>query len=223
MGYHPHGVYAKSLFANIIFNRHWFELFPGIQTIISTLPVNFSFPATREFLLCLGFGSCESAAVKHRLTEGESGTAMIIVIGGAEEFKHMDYGTLDLIIKKRKGFVKLALATGASLVPILAFGENEVYSKVDSPVLRPLHDVFHFFLKSAAPLFVGRYGTLLPKRHPLITVVGRPIYIDEAVASPSHEQIDQLHDEYLQGLQTIYDEFKDTFHTFRKQDMRFIK
>ena len=37
----------------------------------------------------------------------------------------MKPGTLDLVLKNRKGFVKIAIQTGASLVPVISFGENE--------------------------------------------------------------------------------------------------
>ena len=37
---------------------------------------------------------------------------------------------MDLILRRRKGFVKLALQAGADLVPVMAFGENEQYHRV---------------------------------------------------------------------------------------------
>lgn len=39
-------------------------------------------------------------------------------------------GTLDLVLLKRKGFVRVALEGGAALVPVLAFGENEQVSSM---------------------------------------------------------------------------------------------
>lgn len=43
-------------------------------------------------------------------------------------FLPMQPGTLDLVLLKRKGFVRIALEAGAALVPVICFGENEQVS-----------------------------------------------------------------------------------------------
>ncbi len=54
-------------------------------------------------------------------------------------------GTLDLVLLKRKGFVRVALEGGASLVPVLAFGENEQVSSMGGamPCVAPSPTVKH--------------------------------------------------------------------------------
>lgn len=37
-------------------------------------------------------------------------------------------GTADLTLKRRMGFIKLAMRQGADLVPVFSFGENDVSS-----------------------------------------------------------------------------------------------
>lgn len=59
---------------------------------MNTLPANFWIPIWRDYILSLGSGSCESKSIKRRLLNGKPGTAMIIALGGAEEFKHMTEG-----------------------------------------------------------------------------------------------------------------------------------
>jgi 2-acylglycerol O-acyltransferase 2 len=54
------------------------------------------------------------------------------VVGGTWEAVIAAPKTLRLIVKDRKGLVKLALRTGADLVPALAFGESDLYSHVNS-------------------------------------------------------------------------------------------
>ena len=50
------------------------------------------------------------------------GRAITIVVGGARESLDAQPHSLRLVLKRRKGFVKLAIRTGADLVPVLAFG-----------------------------------------------------------------------------------------------------
>jgi len=54
------------------------------------------------------------------------GSSITIVVGGAAESLSAHPGTADLTLKRRKGFIKLAIRTGASLVPVFSFGENDV-------------------------------------------------------------------------------------------------
>lgn len=54
----------------------------------------------------------------------------MLAIGGATESLYAGPGTMNLVLQRRKGFVRVALQTGASLVPVINFGENEVYSTI---------------------------------------------------------------------------------------------
>ena len=47
--------------------------------------------------------------------------------------------------------------------------------------------------------------------------------MDEVTETPTDEQIEELHQKYLEGLQQLYDDYKDVFHTYRIQEMRFVK
>lgn len=50
------------------------------------------------------------------------GRGITIVVGGARESLDAQPHSLRLVLKRRKGFVKLAIRTGADLVPVLSFG-----------------------------------------------------------------------------------------------------
>jgi 2-acylglycerol O-acyltransferase 2 len=43
------------------------------------------------------------------------------------------------VLRCRKGFIKLAIRTGADLVPVLAFGENDLYDQVTSESHPAIH------------------------------------------------------------------------------------
>lgn len=59
--------------------------------------------------------------------------AVVIVPGGAAEALHARPGNFTLVLKNRKGFVRLALQHGADLVPAYSFGENDLYQQMDNP------------------------------------------------------------------------------------------
>jgi len=54
----------------------------------------------------------------------KQGRGITIVVGGAQESLLAKPGSLRLVLQRRKGFCRVAIRTGAWLVPVLSFGEN---------------------------------------------------------------------------------------------------
>lgn len=134
-GYHPHGIIGLGAWVNFITEGNEFSsLFPGINLRVCTLETNFRLPLYREFLLSLGLISVSKKSCMNTLARGP-GNAILIVVGGASEALYAKPRTNDLVIKRRLGFIKLALTTGSSLVPIMSFGENDIYDQVLNPKL----------------------------------------------------------------------------------------
>lgn len=86
---------------------------------------NFKIPFYRDFMLFHGVCSVSKASCTKILEKG-AGTAITIVIGGAAESLSAHPGTADLTLKRRFGFIKIAIREGADLVPVFSFGENDV-------------------------------------------------------------------------------------------------
>lgn len=158
------------------------------------------------------------------------GRAVTIVVGGARESLDAKPHTLKLVLKSRKGFVKLAIRMGADLVPILAFGENELYEQVNS-VEHPWIHQFQMIIKKVLgftiPLFHARgvfnYDVgLMPYRSPVNVVVGRPIKVvqqgleDGAVDS---DYLDEVHGKYVDELVRMWESHKDTFAKHREDEL----
>lgn len=119
--------------------------------------------------------SCENL-LTHGGPNGEGmGRAITIVVGGARESLDSSPNSLKLVLKRRKGFVKLAIRTGADLVPVLGFGENDLYEQFN-PKKHPRVHQMQLLVKRVfgftVPLFHARgvfnYDVgLLPYRRPL--------------------------------------------------------
>jgi 2-acylglycerol O-acyltransferase 2 len=128
---------------------------------------------------------------------------------------------MDLYLKNRKGFVKIALQTGASIIPVIGFGENEIFDRVDNTLVTLLNHVTSYCGKFAAPVFIGRAFTIIPKRHPLVTVMGPEIHVQRN-PNPTHEQVNDLHRHYIECLSRLYEEHKDEYHSYRVQEMQIL-
>ena len=102
-------------------------MFPGITNTLLTLDSNFRIPLYREYALAMGLASvsresCENLLSKGGINGEGMGRGITIVVGGARESLDAEPHTLRLVLKRRKGFVKLAVRNGADLVPVLGFG-----------------------------------------------------------------------------------------------------
>lgn len=179
---------------------------PGISNIFPlTLTTQFAIPFYREYILALGVTSASAKNIKSLINNGDN--SVCIVVGGAQEsllnsivtdrttvgygFKgenpdHNHTRQIRLVLKRRKGFVKIAIELGnVSLVPTFAFGEADIY-RLNTP--QPgswgntlqcwLKEQFKFTLPffSARGIFIYDWG-ILPFRHPIDICMGNPIHI----------------------------------------------
>lgn len=234
-GYHPHGIISHGAFAAFGTEALGFaQLFPGITNTLLTLDTNFRIPIYREYALFLGLASvsrqsCENLLSKGGLNGEGMGRAITIVVGGARESLDAQPYTLRLVLKRRYGFVKMALRTGADLVPVLAFGENELYDQFSvegHPWIRRGQNLLKRTLGWTLPLFHARgvfnYDVgLVPYRRAVNVVVGRPIQVKQN-RKPTTEEVEELHTRYCEELERIWETWKDDFAPGRKEEMKIL-
>ncbi|KAI1770704.1 DAGAT-domain-containing protein [Hypoxylon cercidicola] len=234
-GYHPHGIISHGAWAAFATDALGFsEKFPGITNSLLTLDSNFRIPLYREYVLAAGVRSVSKESIVNILSKGGPngegmGRGVTIVIGGARESLEAQPGQMRLILKERKGFVKIAVRTGADLVPVLAFGENNLYDQLQPGEHPIVHKVQMFVLKVwkfTLPFLHGRgifnYDVgLMPYRRPLNIVVGAPIKVTQA-NTVDQAEINRLHDLYVAELEKLWDRYKDEFYPDRKEDMQIL-
>lgn len=134
-------------------------------------------PFFRDLALSLGGCSSSAASIRHIIGTG-SGKIGSLVVGGAQESFFCRPGQYKFILHKRKGFVKLALQTGAPLVPVISFGETDLFDqlgKEDDSMLRRIQEKLRKVIGLAPVIPVGRglfqYTVgLVPRRKPVTTV-----------------------------------------------------
>ncbi|EGW14770.1 2-acylglycerol O-acyltransferase 2 [Cricetulus griseus] len=228
-GFHPHGVLAAGAFVNLCTESTGFtSLFPGIRPYLMMLTLWFRAPFFRDYIMCGGLVTSEKESAGHILTRKGGGNLLAIIIGGSQEALDARPGAYRLLLKNRKGFVRLALIHGAALVPIFSFGENNLFNQVENTSgtwLRCVQNRLQKIMGISLPLFHGRgvfqysFG-LMPFRQPITTVVGKPIEV-QMTPQPSEEEVDQLHQLYIKELCKLFEEHKLKFNVPADQHLEF--
>nr|XP_008514119.1 PREDICTED: 2-acylglycerol O-acyltransferase 2 isoform X2 [Equus przewalskii] len=172
---------APGAFVNLCTESTGFSsLFPGIRPHLIMLPFWFRVPFFREYLMMGGLVTSDKESIAHILNRKGGGNPAAIIIGGAQEALNARPGAYTLLLRKRKGFIKLALLHGAALVPMFSFGENDLFDQVENSPgswLRWIQDKLQKTTSFSFPLFHGRgifqysFG-FIPYRQPITTVGG---------------------------------------------------
>lgn len=225
IGSHPHGILCSGAFCNFATEgTNISKVFPNILFSMTTLSAQFVMPFYREFFMSSGSITASRKGISHVLQHStHGGAAVVIIVGGAPESldTHPNLDQITLILKPRKGFIRLALQHGAHLVPSFSFGENEVYDQVNNPrgsKLRKFQDYLRKLIGLAPVLLKGRgifqysFG-IIPNRRPITTVVGAPIPV-ERVFHPTEEQINDLHATYIEQLTDLFERNKTKYYPF---------
>ncbi|KAJ3305899.1 diacylglycerol O-acyltransferase 1 [Kappamyces sp. JEL0829] len=229
-GYHPHGIIGLGAWINFATEANQFSsMFTGIDIHLLTLNTNFNMPFTRDLLLSLGICSVSRRSCDNILTAGP-GSSLMIVVGGAQEASNAHPNTNDLVVKKRLGFIKLALRNGSPLVPVFSFGENDLWEQLPNPegsFLRKFQDFSRKWTTVVPPFLHGRgifqysYG-IVPFRKQVVSVVGNPIEVPK-LANPTIDEVKHYQKLYLDELQRVYDTYKDKYLPNRTKELCFTE
>jgi len=204
-GFVPHGILALSRVT--MYGGIWPSLFPGLEYRVLGATPMFWVPLCREMCLWLGGVDASRSTAENLL---KSGCSLHIYPGGSKEIFETRPGSKEttLILKERLGFVKLAIRFGADLVPVVGFGEKEIYHK-----LHINEDVRKWFLRTLRiPLLVfwGIGPTWTPLRRPLATVFGAPIPVTKN-PNPTDEEVAKLHQLFIDETEKLFNEYKNKF------------
>lgn len=213
LNYSPHGISAfGSVCAFATDALEFNKLFPGMSTRFMVHEMAFMTPFMKEAFAYRGDCSVASRSIDYMLTpsKASTGNLLTLVAGGLQEADLSDQETLKVVVMKRKGFVKKALIHGAHLIPCIAFGENSVFNKVNlnpNSFLYQMDKLVYKILGFKHPVYYGNYLTM-PYKRPITVAMADPIKVIKN-SSPTQEQIDQLHDQYVSSLKDLYETHSD--------------
>ena len=93
--------------------------------------------------MSLGVIDVSRDSLEYNLTQKGAGHSVVIVVGGAAEIREMGFDSYALIMKRRKGFIKLALQTGL-VYDFSAFKPEDCHSSHVTVILsRSEARIFH--------------------------------------------------------------------------------
>lgn len=219
----PHGILSTGIFGAFgtdVLNCR--KLFPGLDFRTVILDQHFKVPLFREYAYLSNTISSNAESLNYSIStkpeEPFTGKATILIVGGASEALECKPGGYRLLVKKRKGFVKIALRHGTPLVPVFSFGETDIYDQVYGPEgsrLRRIQNYIRKVIGIAPIILIGRgffqysFG-LIPQRKPITVVVGSPLELPK-IPEPTREQIDEYHEKFIEKLVDLFETNKHKY------------
>ncbi|XP_042423767.1 diacylglycerol O-acyltransferase 2D-like [Zingiber officinale] len=198
IGYEPHSLVP---IANSVLSSHA-GLLPLPKIKVTANSASFLIPFMRHIWTWVGHVPVTRKSFLKCLGAGYS---VVVVPGGVREMVHMVHDSEVAYLKSRKGFVKIAIETGRPLVPVFCFGQNKIY-KWWNPGEK-LSARIYGAIKFPPTIFLGRFGSPIPFRHPLHIVVGKPIEVKRN-PKPTPEEVDEAHAQFVRALQELFEKYK---------------
>jgi hypothetical protein len=142
-----------------------------------------------------------------------------ISTGGVAEIFETNSPTGDevIVLQSRKGIVKLAFQTGASLVPCYLFGNTKLLSLWTGGAWG--HGFFRNLsrrLGVALIVFWGRFLLPIPYRVPILGTMAKAIPVPKK-DNPTEEEIDAVHKQLLEAMVKMFDKYKGAYGWEKKK------
>lgn len=207
-GMHPHGVVSEF---RMLMDGLTPRTFPNLGTFRAvTASVLFFIPGMREIALYTHGIDAGRDSVDKALGKGHS---IFVVPGGEHEMMLTRYQEETVYLRKRKGFVRLALKHGARVVPSYVFGNVDLYKTSDFLLGFRFWVMKKFYV--AVPIATGAFGLpAVPLRVPVNIVFGRPLGPfpkPPRGEEPDPALVDEVHAAYIEELVHVFDTNKAKF------------
>ncbi|GAQ82391.1 diacylglycerol O-acyltransferase [Klebsormidium nitens] len=199
-GLHPHGrvMYSTALISQLhdVFRR---VLPEGGGDVFGAIAAAFFYvPFVRNWFYMLGAISAAKPSMRAQL---ERGNNVAIVVGGVKEVCLPTYPDKDVLyLKKRFGFIKLALETKAGLVPVYFFNENSLFKPQPLRFLKFWEAVNHY-VPIGVPLFHGFWNLPFPYQRDLLMAFGEPLFAKDG------ETVEEFHSRYVEAVKQLFNKY----------------
>ena len=209
----PHGVNSDF---RVLMDGMMYEAFAKTyaesRAVTLAATVLFQLPGVRRLSLKT---SCVDAGRPTATRCLDAGLSLMLCPGGQDEQIETIYGRERVFLKRRSGFIRLAIIHNVPVVPAYCFGNSDLY--YTSRLLHGLRVWLVRHLRIAIPLYSGGWGLFaypMPKGFPLPVpnnvVFGDPLSFPQT-DDPTREEVQAAHDTFIAALTALFEEHKAAF------------
>jgi 2-acylglycerol O-acyltransferase 2 len=208
----PHGVFSfGGACAGVEWSKSWWS---PTESPTAAANVITSIPILKHIVGIFGITDASSRGLTKTLKK----KSVVLYIGGIAELFLSSENEEKLFIRKRKGFIKLALRTGVEIIPIYFLGNTTVLTVLKSSFLRK----FARITGASLTAFWGRFYLPIPRAKKIVGIVGKPLGIPATpVPEPTQAQVDEWHTKYLAEVERIYEQYKGTNADYKGKELVF--
>ena len=184
----------------------WSKLFNDRLTQWTCAPIVLKLPLISSYMKKVGYVAAKTKNIVDTLTKKENNVGIILdgiagMFQGHDEIAH---------IQHRKGIVKIALRTGAPLVPVYGFGHTALWKVVTDPF--GILEMLSVKLDVSICPFFGRWGWFIgpPRRIAVAVCVGEPVRCPQ-IENPTQQDIDKYHAQLVKHYIELFDQHKEAY------------
>jgi 1-acyl-sn-glycerol-3-phosphate acyltransferase len=211
LGFHPHGIIPYTAGLGFLHPR-WQHLLPGLFPHYMTDSFIHSVPGIRDGAQILGAREVSRENIRSALQDGLC--TMIVPGGQVEIFTSESTGKHVVLTRKHKGFIRLALLHGATLVPVLSMGE---WILLDNVKMSYMQGIARAYLGFPIPFIPYGSFICMPRRSPITIIIGEPLVFDRTKAKPEEDGTFQTTEsEVLEAHKVYFDRLREMFDRNKK-------
>lgn len=141
-------------------------------------------------------------ATRHNFVRLLKRGSVAVLVGGIAEMFMQDSKRERLMLRSRKGFTRVAVETGAPIVPVYHFGNSRAFDFGPSFLMPHARRI-----GAALGVLIGRWGLPVPRRVPFMMVSGKPIAVEKVARDDPrfHAVVDETHARVVKELQALYE------------------
>jgi len=197
--WHPHGAltFCAAMFTSKMAAQSTTDECPGPRNwFVGIATLLFRFPFIGEYLTLVNARPVTQKMSDELLAAGRS---LALQPGGIPEQVATDHRREQLVFPPNLGFCRLAMKHGVPLLPIYAFGENQVFT------------TYEWGRQMTAKLF-DSFGVSVPLVNPLPNKVtlhmkwGEPVELSKSTEAPEDHEVEKVFARYLVALGRLFGE-----------------